>query len=31
VINFYGTADQWNSISIGMGNEQLSYAVLRLC
>ena len=31
VINYYGTAAQWNSISIGMGNEQLSYAVLRLC
>ncbi len=31
VINFYGTVDDWNRISIGMGNEQLGYAVLRLC
>ena len=31
VINFCGTVDDWSRISIGMGNEQLEYAVLRLC
>ena len=31
VINYYGTIDEWNSISVGMGNEQLCYATLRLC
>ncbi len=31
VINYYGTSNDWNGISIGMGNEQLRYAALRLC
>ncbi|MCR5521900.1 MAG: S8 family serine peptidase [Lachnospiraceae bacterium] len=31
VINYCGTVDDWSRISIGMGNEQLEYAVLRLC